>query len=156
MPKLELEKHMPGRVLLLLLVFSGLAGCEKARLDEEVRRLCAKDGGIKVYETVMLSHEKFNALRMINFYMPDKGEDSIGEDYILKSGTYFYIKGNPEMWRRHYQVLRRNDKKILGEAIRYTRTGGDFPGPWHKSSFACPETTGIETLLMKIFIPTEK
>ncbi|MBP9101513.1 MAG: hypothetical protein KBF68_09110 [Nitrosomonas sp.] len=32
---------------------------EKARLDREVKRLCAIDGGIKVYETVKLPAERF-------------------------------------------------------------------------------------------------
>ena len=31
---------------------------EKDRLDREVERLCAIDGGIKVYETVKLSAER--------------------------------------------------------------------------------------------------
>lgn len=37
-----------------------LAGCEKARLDAQVKELCAKDGGIKVYETVKLPADRFN------------------------------------------------------------------------------------------------
>ena len=33
---------------------------EKERLDREVKRLCAIDGGIKVYETVKLPAERFD------------------------------------------------------------------------------------------------
>lgn len=40
---------------------------EKARLDKEVDRLCAIDGGIKVYETVLLPPDKFNQWGEVNF-----------------------------------------------------------------------------------------
>ncbi|UJP03539.1 MAG: hypothetical protein LZF85_03550 [Nitrosomonas sp.] len=45
---------------------------EKARLDREVDRLCAIDGGIKVYETVVLPADKFDKSGRINFYEPTK------------------------------------------------------------------------------------
>lgn len=123
----------------------------KAALDDEVRRLCAIDGGVKVYETVRLPAEMFNQWGQITFYKPTQGENALGDTYLFKSETKFFRKGNPDLWRAHYQVIRRLDGKILGESISYSRRGGDLSGPWHESSYGCPENRGDVPLLMEIF-----
>ena len=130
-----------------------IAGCvrEKDRLDEEVRQLCAKDGGIKVYEQVKLPVDRFNKYNFINFYHPTSKEP-LGPEYIFESKTDYYRKGNPEMWRNYYRVIRRSDGKVLGESATYSRRGGDLPGPWHDSSFGCPEHGGDASLLKQIFV----
>lgn len=131
-----------------------LAGCEKARLDQQVKELCAKDGGVKVYETVKLPEENFNQWGQVNFYKPTQGENALGPEYIFKEARHYYRSGNPEMSRSHYQVYRRFDGKLLGEAVLYGRGGGDMPGPWHESSFMCPDPkiAGDVALLMQIFV----
>jgi hypothetical protein len=138
----------------VMVIASGLliAGCEQARLDEQVRELCAKDGGIKVYETVRLPAEKFDKWGMVTFYDPSKGDKALGEDYIFRQDIHYYRKGNPEMSRRRYQVLRMSDWKVLGEAIVYGRGGGDLPGPWHESSFHCPDAIDgpVNTLVKSV------
>ena len=144
------------RKFLVYFVFTGLAlvslaGCEKYRLDKEVRQLCAKDGGIKVYETVKLPADKFNEWDQPNFYRPDQGENALGVDYVFKNQVVHYRQGNPEMWRTQIQVIRRIDGKILGVSTSYSRRGGDFPGLAHDSSFGCPEERGDIPLLTRIF-----
>ncbi|MDR0575984.1 MAG: hypothetical protein LBI87_00210 [Candidatus Accumulibacter sp.] len=126
----------------------------KAMLDAEVERLCAIDGGIKVYETVKLPAEKFNEWGQINFYKPTQGENALGPEYIFINETHYDHKGNPRLFRYRHQVIRRTDNKSLGETILYGRGGGDLPGPWHGSSFHCPEiqVAGREALFKQIFI----
>lgn len=136
-------------------VFLGLlwiAAGEKWWLDYQVRELCTKDGGIKVYETVKLPAEKFNQWGQPNFYRQTQGENALGPEFIFNEKTIYYRHGNPEMWRTHYKLIRRSDEKLLGESVSYSRRGGDIPGPWHDSSFGCPDNSGDVTLLMSIFI----
>lgn len=132
-----------------------LVGCEKARLDEQVRELCAKDGGIKIYETVKLPPEKFNQWGQPNFYRPTQGENTLGPEYVFKSEAHYYKKGNPEMWRNHFKVVRKSDQKLLGESISYSRRGGDVPSPMHDSSFGCPDGRGEVNFLARIFVRDE-
>jgi len=132
-----------------------LAAGEKWWLDYQVRELCAKDGGVKVYEAVTLPAERFDKRwQFINFYKPTQGENSLGVEYLFKQDTHYYRIGNPEMSRVQYQIYRRSDGKLLGETILYGRGGGDLPGPWHGSSFTCPTyaEAGINVLLQKLFI----
>lgn len=130
------------------------AGGQTIYYDAQVNRLCKQDGGIKVYETVKLPASEFNKYGQINFYRPTQGENTLGPEYLFKEETHYYRKDDPEMWRAHYQVIRRIDGKLLGETISYGRAGGDLPGPWHPSGFSCPEVmlTGPNALLKTIFV----
>jgi len=141
-------------ILLLIPIFSSCASPSKSELDAEVKRLCAIDGGIKVYEMVKLPSDRFNEYGQINFYHPTRGESTLGSEYIFKQETYYYRQGSPEMSRSHYEIIRRTDKKLLGELIRYGRGGGDLSGPWHDSSFSCPDPKegALNTLLKSIFV----
>lgn len=125
-----------------------LCGCQKTKIDEEVRRLCAEDGGIKIYEVVKLPADKFNHLGQINFYRPTKGEEALGVDYSFQVSKHYYLKGNPEMTRTHIKVYRRNDRKVLGELVLYGRGGGDFPSPMHDSSFQCPDSSKATEIIL--------
>ena len=128
-------------ILLLIPIFSSCASPSKAELDAEVNRLCAIDGGIKVYETVKLPSNQFNEYGQINFYRPTKGENALGPDYIYKSEDYFYREGNPSMVRYRHKVFRRSDGKLLGKTTSYGRGGGDISGPWEPSNYHCPPTS---------------
>ena len=134
-----------------------LTGCEKARFDQQVKELCAKDGGVKVYETVKMPAEKVNQWGQINFFKPTQGENALGPGYIYKVDKTFIKQGKPHelaMWRDHIQIIRRSDGKLLGESVSYSRRGGDLPGPWHPTSLTCPaiDRDGLES---SIFITGE-
>lgn len=126
-----------------------LGGCEKAQLDEEVKRLCAKDGGIRIYETVKLASDKFDEFG--NPTIPSKEKAKVEDDYFFVREAQYLRTGNPEMWRTRHQIVRRADGKIMGESIRYSRRGGDMPGPWHESSFTCPEIGTQPSLEQSVF-----
>ena len=90
-------KDRPTKIIALLLIVPGFAwlawtlyGGEKAVLDRQVRELCAKDGGIKVYETVKLPAEKFNEWGRPSFTIPIMPHSRLG-----KTDKYFLE------WRNH-------------------------------------------------------
>jgi len=144
-------------VLLISITVHALFFSEKVRLDREVDRLCAIDGGIKVYETVTLPADKFNERGEINFYKPTQRENALGPEYIFKWDIHYYKKSDPSrqdihessMKRDHIQIIRKSDMKLLGEFVLYRRAGGDLPGPWHPSSYRCPGLEENEIILIK-------
>ncbi len=117
------------------------AGGQKIYYDLEVKRLCARDGGVKVYETVKLPAEVYDAYARRNWILPDKVQAKPGDEYYYEVDRHYYRKGEPQMMRRQAKIIRRSDGKVLGEMVRYGRGGGDLPGPWHPSSFTCPRPT---------------
>ena len=141
-------------LVLFLGLFWLLGGGQRGLVDRQVRELCAKDGGIKVYETVKLPADKFNQWGQPNFFRPTQGENALGPDYIYKSDDHFYRQGAPTMIRYRHQVIRRSDLKLLGETISYGRGGGDLLGPWAASGFHCPPTAESSeiALFKKLFI----
>lgn len=138
-----------GWLIPLLIAAVGMSGCEKARLDDEVRRLCAIDGGMKVYEEVVLPSEKFDKYGLA--LIPSKDKATPNDDYFYERLVTFYIKGNPELWQTHFRIIRRSDGKVLGELVSYTRRGGDLPGPWQASSFICPNPETRLSLEQSVF-----
>jgi hypothetical protein len=142
-------------VLAWLVGFFWYGGGQNFYYDAKVNRLCAIDGGIKVYETVKLPPEKFNEWGHINFRRYTQGENSLGPEYIFKREEKHYRKSNPELIRYHYEVIRRSDGKNLGETTLYQRGGSDLLRLLLlSSSYECPSTndSGDGTLLNRIFI----
>ena len=137
-------------LLILPLITACVSGPSKGQLDDEVRRLCEIDGGIKVYETVKLPAHRFE--RDGSIYIPSKQTVKPKDGYFYESATTLLREGNPELRQYYFKVYRRADGKLLGEAVSYSRVGGDMPGPWHHSWFRCPEEADIVDLNMKVFI----
>jgi hypothetical protein len=151
MQRPEIMMCRAGWPVPILVALLSISGCEKARLDDEVRRLCAIDGGVKVYETVILPAERFDKYGTVTISEFSNLQSS--EDYYFRLVTKYFARGNPEMWRDHFQIIRKIDNKVLGESVSYSRRGGDLPGPWQSSSFGCPKETDISNLKKKIFRP---
>lgn len=130
----------------------------KAHYDRKVRELCAKDGGVRVYETVRLPAEKFNQWGQPNFQIPITPYTKLkdGDEYYLEWEILYLKQGNPSLWRSHHRLIRRSDHKLLGENIMYARSGGDLPGPWHGSSHKCPEPSQPPYLESSVFIRGDK
>ncbi len=128
---------------------------KKAYYDAQVNEMCAKDGGIRVFETVKLPAEYFNQWGQPNFYDPTGGEYALGKEYIYKMKKTLYRDKDPAISKREYRVFRREDGKLLGESVSYVRGGGDLPGFWHPSSFRCPKEGGVIPLFVKIFQQSE-
>ncbi len=126
-----------------------LAAGEKWLLDRHVRELCEKDGGIRVYETVTLPVDRFDKYGAMRIHTKQDAKSS--DEYYYESSMIYFKKGNPEVWQSHYKVYRQFDKKLLGESISYASRGGDVPGPWHESSFGCPDKADITDLKKIIF-----
>ncbi|KAB2310382.1 DUF2157 domain-containing protein [Betaproteobacteria bacterium SCN2] len=131
-----------------------LAQGEKWLADQQVRELCAKDGGVRVYETVTLPPERFDKYGLIR--VPAKEFAKLEDEYFYVWQVKKYRNKSPVVRRDHFLVCRRADGKLLGEAISYARIGGDMPGPWHESSFRCPKESGNSLLQEQIFKKVEE
>jgi len=116
-----------------------LAGGEKWLADQKVRELCAKDGGVRVYETVTLPAESFDEHGRPNFQIPSKAKASPSDAYYYEEETTRLEVGRLSLQRFEFRYVRQNDGKVLGTSVFYSRGGGGLPGPWHESSFICPD-----------------
>lgn len=114
---------------------TGLTGCERWALDKQMEELCKKDGGVKVYEKVILPASDFSNVGepLGRYWRPGVPEDErLGPDYryvrrdeILVDKNAKGETGRGRLDRGHDAVYRRADGKLLGESVSYQRGGGD-------------------------------
>lgn len=152
------RKRKMAQILIGFLLFSiwfggafwEVAG-KKMYWDAKVRELCAKDGGIKVFKKVELPADVYKQYARRNWILPDKSEVNQTDEYYVEWNFFYYHKGNPQVSRSETRIIRRSDGKVLGKYISYGRGGGDLPGPWHGSSFTCPNPVKLPNFETSIF-----
>ena len=148
MPKLSRDsdtKCIAALVACFLLNACGEAGS----WDAKMQVLCAKDGGMKIYEKVILPKDQFDQFGMPRGKEWDRSALASKldpayrysyEPVSLKRGDP--LKGEVEMFKSTHKIYRQSDGKLLGESITYGRSGGDsfvarlLGG--HPSSASCP------------------
>lgn len=151
----KLRRWLPWAIVLgILFLWLVVPTAGKMYYDGMVRELCAKDGGVKVYETVALSAERFDQYG--NVRIPRKEKMNSTDEYYYIRETTYYRKGQPEIWRNHHKIIRRSDEKLLGESVSYARRGGDPISPMHESSFGCPDATMQLGIEKSIFVKGSK
>lgn len=146
------------RLIVFGSVLLAATGCEKFFLDRQMEEMCRKDGGVRVYESVTLPPEMFD-----QWGDPFPGwrgrskEDRLGQDYRyvmdiveIKKGDAF--KGQGELRQFVVRIYRRSDQKLMGEAVSYGRSGGDFVAFAHPTSMSCPPNQSESDLVRAIFI----
>ncbi len=112
---------------------------ERDRLDAEARRLCAIDGGIKVFETVALPPEQFhpNGEPMVP---NDKDDRNFG---YYRTYEYRNLRKDytlPTLIREEHQFRRSDGGKVIATNVIYRRAGGCWwDGAIHGCGFSCPD-----------------
>ena len=135
------------KILIASLFFTVFAGCmgyvpgQQSYWDAQVREMCEKDGGVKIFEVVQLTEKQYrNGLnRLGHFDVPVQNETSANAPFVHSIKRTNIRDGNPYVWRHETSVIRNSDNKVLGIQVIYSRVGGDFPSPSIDSSFSCPD-----------------
>ena len=148
---------------LIVTALLALAGCERWVLDRQMEELCKKDGGIKVYKKVRDPKMEFNnGAPFYRHTSPNWPQDEYyGPDYkyvvtreILVGKDAKPERGEGRLDREYSVLYRRADNKLLGEAIRYARGGGDFfTFGFQPSGRSCPSPH--DDLASSIFVKGE-
>lgn len=129
--------------LLLIAALIGWVAFAEARKnywDDKVREMCAKDGGVQVFEVQTLSAEAYESLRdkFGNIVIRPPQFSSKEAPIIMNTDDSAIRASDPEVRRTEYFAIRTVDKKILGKSVFYSRIGGDS-FTLHPSSFGCPK-----------------
>jgi hypothetical protein len=146
-------------VVVLILAFAFFEG-RKAYWDNVIRAMCEKEGGIKVYERVLISSrylDKDRNIKIPSAYAessrkPFEWEAKPGDLYYYVSERQPIIDGYLAVGRTNLKIIRALDKKVLGETVVFRRSGGDFPTFAHPSSFVCPKDQSLPQLQEAVFV----
>lgn len=140
-------------IVILYSIFFGPATYRQWKAGKLVDELYAKDGGVKVYETIELPDEMFNS-GAPKLHIQDKEYMKADDDYYYFFEPIVYITpenrsfGSLNVCRTHSKLYRAKDNKLLGERIGYFRTGGAPKFlPVHPPSYSVGENDNIEKLV---------
>jgi len=153
-----------------LVLCVALFGCERWTLDKQMEELCAKDGGIVVFEKVTLPATYFyqdGALKRRQTMLlgpdPSVNFERIGDDdfriittkqYLVGSQSTNLQRGNGVLIRMQVRIVRWKDKQLLGEQVWFDRGGGDgFTFGFQPSGKTCPLL--ITSLTQSVFVKGE-
>jgi hypothetical protein len=148
-------RHSLLTPLFLLLAATLTTGCATPTQlinDAEVDRLCALDGGVKVFEKVVLSPSEYKkTLSPRPDGIPFKGYASPRSNFYYDTQDS-YIKGDAESGIRKsvVSIVRKTDNTVLGKKTYYSRRGGDIPVGTHPSVYTCGNPS--EQLESSIFV----
>ena len=134
----------------------GFYEARKAYWDQKVKEMCARDGGVTVYETVQLTKKDYETLggTQGGLSLPDERRANKDYPYFRRVVDTVIWRGHLEVVRGETVVIRNSDGKALGRAVQYWRRGGDFPtGLFHDSSFVCPEQIRLSAMIFKLEVP---
>jgi hypothetical protein len=143
----KLQVILATLVALPLLVFGFYEG-RKAYWDSEVRRMCEQDGGVKVYERVLISEEEFKHLGGLQGVLPIPTESVSRAEYpyVTRDVRNRIREWDPEVIRGESLITRRSDNKVLGRYVYYARIGGDVPISFgHPTNFSCGDIPGFRS-----------
>jgi len=130
-------------VLLVALLIMAVIFFEgrKAYWDAQVKEMCAKDGGVTIYERVKLTQSEYQRIGGARGIVPVPTRGSAGSNalYVTDSKITKIREWSPEVYRREAMIVRVADGKVLSRQIQYGRIGGDFPSPLHTSSYGCSD-----------------
>jgi len=150
-------KAMP----LLLVAITVASGCGLTPTSftnvQEVDRLCAKDGGIRVYEQVTLPANRFHqaAFGTLEHGLIRRegrlGEKALGPEFrYVSESKNIPASGGAHIQRVHTSVWRVTDEKLLGDATDYTYASGEATTPF-RTAHSCTAFNGklSSTALLK-------
>ena len=143
-------------ITLAAILLLTLVGCERWALDRQMEELCKKDGGIKVYEAVILPatfYVQHGELRsgpnmpvaqdawFVRIGLDDNYRLYVHDERIVGKEAR-HDRGEGSLNRVHEAIYRWPEKRLLGEAVWYARNGGDwFTLGFQPSGKSCPHFT---------------
>jgi hypothetical protein len=154
----QVDRKLATSYFITVIGMSLLSGCEKWQLDRQMEELCKKDGGVRVYETVKLPPEMFDQNGdPFPGWRGREPRDRLGDDYEYLFDVEDLVEGEPvkgegRLSRYHRKIIRRSDKKLMGESITYGRSGGDFIAFPHSSSKHCPARHNDNDAIHQVFL----
>lgn len=147
-------------ILTSLIAAFSLSGCEQAVVDAQMEALCKRDGGMKIYEKVVLPKDQFKKYGNPIFYETWNTSGG-GYKFVSKSEKIkvarprldFLTWNHANLTKNTSMVIREADKKILGTLVYYQRIGGAImPRLGPDPAKSCPSDASENQFLKVIFI----
>lgn len=147
------------KILTALFFALALTGCmgyvpgQQSYWDAQVREMCEKDGGVQIFEYIVVSPEQAAKLPKVGNFLGVGSEKlaSPEEPAYTRTRRTVIREHSPTVIRYEVEIVRRLDQHVIGTAVSYGRGGGDFPSLAEPSNFHCPEYAKLYEGIHKIY-----
>ncbi len=138
-----------------------LTGClgyvpgQQSYWDAQVREMCARDGGVQIFEKLRVSKLDIDLLGKIDgkIGVPIKALAHPKAPVYAELNITEIRDWNPRVSRSESIIIRRSDQTIMAKSVLYARSGGDLPtGVSEGTTFTCPDLKMIRSDLQQLFI----
>ena len=139
---------MLAALVVLLLLAVGFFEGRKAYWDYQVRGMCEKDGGARIHEHELITHQEALANHLLiggEIVIPPRPERPSSSGYYIDYESIYLRTAAPSVFRSRTTLVRVRDMKVLAEMISYSRVGGDFPTFAHPSTTSCSDANAALT-----------
>lgn len=124
--------------------------------DEKVKDMCAKDGGVQIFERVRISRADVGLLGKTdgNISIPIRSlAHPDAPLYAVQKRMLLGGDGNVRIGRIESSITRKQDGAVVARWIAYSRSGGEVPiGLSDGSTYFCPDLKKIASDLQGLFI----
>ena len=146
---------IPVALIALLILAIGFYEGRKAYWDSNVREMCEKDGGVKIFEKLRISKADIDLLGRVDgkIGVPIKALAHPNAPAYAELKITDLREWNPRVSRSESTIVRREDQAVVAKSVVYARSGGDFPtGLSEGTAFVCPDLKAITSDLQRLFI----
>ena len=107
-------------IVVSLILVVGFYEGRKSYWDWKVKELCAKDGGVRIFERIAISKEQANSMPKVNDFLgltPEVLAKPSAPAYLVMRSVVLR-EGDPTVIRHENQIVRRSDRRIVGQAVQ--------------------------------------
>jgi len=138
---------------MMLASCAGYVPGKQAYWDAQVTEMCARDGGVRVFQKLHIKRSDLDYLGAVNgkIGIPIKELAHRNAPAYAEVRITYMRNANPQVSRNESTIVRRVDGAVLARWVVYARSGGDFPSPSQGTSYSCPDLRKITDDLQQLF-----
>ena len=146
------------QTLQIVVVIGMLTGCmgyapvRQDYWDGKVKEMCDNEGGIRVFQVVLLEPQAYRQLlnNQNQIDIPSEKFASPDAAYVYTFNSEYLVDGSLRVRKDVQKVLKMPERILLSEQVSFSRVGGDFPtGIGHATSYTCSRPA--ESLFARTF-----
>ena len=155
----RLRRGWPVRRLLLVgtIACAGLlSGCglDLIYVDWKLNKLCAQDGGVKVFITDKPPEEFLKSDRNVDLFELQRAKP--GRSYFINTTWKRLSIMEVEVTRMESHLIRSRDDAVLSTAVAYIRPTQNVGVPlMHRQGHSCPQVDALYELVSQTFYSAE-
>jgi hypothetical protein len=123
--------------------------------EARVREMCEKDGGVRIFERVLVTPAQVKTLPRVGSHLvvPEEGNAKPDTPVFRRISRTQIRDDDPPIVRHEETIVRRYDQRIVGVAVSYSWTPVEYPSSFiaHPAKMWCPDLEQIYEGIERVY-----